>query len=46
MAIAVMPEGPKSRWDRVANALLVLAALLVVGLLVFSLLDAYVFSGK
>ena len=43
MAIAVLPEGPKSRWDRFVNALLVLAVLLVVGLLVFSLLDAYVF---
>lgn len=43
MAIAVMPDGPKSRWDRFANALLVLAALLVFGLLAFSLLDAYAF---
>ena len=43
MAIAVMPQGPKSRWDRLANALLALAALLVLGLLIFSLLDAHVF---
>lgn len=43
MAIAVMPDGPKSRWDRLSTALLVLAVLLVLGLLVFSLLDAYVF---
>ena len=43
MAIAVMPDGPKSRWDRLSNALLLLAVLVVLGLLVFSLLDAYVF---
>lgn len=43
MAIAVMPDGPKSRWDRLSSALLVFAVLLVLGLLVFSLLDAYVF---
>ena len=43
MAIAVMPDGPKSRWDRLSSALLVLAVLVVLGLLVFSLLDAYVF---
>lgn len=43
MAIAVMPDGPKSRWDRLSNALLVLAVLVVLGLLAFSLLDAYVF---
>ena len=42
MAIAVVPEGPKSRWDRLANVLLVLAAMLLLGLFVFSLLDAYV----
>jgi len=43
VAIAVMPDGPKSRWDRLSSALLVLAVLVVLGLLVFSLLDAYVF---
>jgi hypothetical protein len=46
VAIAVMPSGPKSRWDRLGNALLVIAVVAVLGLLVFSLLDAYVFSGK
>ena len=46
MAIAVMPGRPKSRWDRLATALLLVVVLLVVGLLVFSPLDAYVFSGK
>lgn len=43
MAIAVMPDGPRSRWDRLLTALLLLAALLVLGLLLFSLLDAYLF---
>jgi len=43
VAIAVMPDGPKSRWDRLANFLLVLAAVLLLGLFAFSLLDAYVF---
>jgi hypothetical protein len=43
VAIAVMPEGPKSRWGRLSNALLLLAVLVVLGLLAFSLLDAYVF---
>jgi len=43
VAIAVLPEGPKSRWDRIANVLLVVGVAIVLGLLVFSLLDAYVF---
>lgn len=43
MAIAVLPDGPKSRWDRFINVLLVVGVAIVLGLLVFSLLDAYVF---
>jgi len=43
MAIVVLPEGPRDRWDRILNAILVLAVAFVVALLVYSLLDAYVF---
>lgn len=43
MAIAVLPDGPKSRWDRFINVLFVVGVAIVLGLLVFSLLDAYVF---
>jgi lysophospholipid acyltransferase (LPLAT)-like uncharacterized protein len=42
VAIAVLPDGPRGRRDRLASALLLLAVVLVLGLLVFSLLDAYV----
>jgi hypothetical protein len=43
MAIAVMPEEPPSRWERLAGALFAAIVLVVAALFVFSMLDAYVF---
>ena len=43
MAIAVMPDGPPGRWDRIWLALVALAVIAVVGLLVFFVLSEYVF---
>jgi lysophospholipid acyltransferase (LPLAT)-like uncharacterized protein len=43
MAIAVLPDGPKGRWERLASLLMVLALAAVVGLFAYSMLDAYVF---
>jgi hypothetical protein len=43
MAIAVMPEGPPSRWDRVATVVFAVIIVVIAALFAFSMLDAYVF---
>ncbi len=43
MAIAVLPEGPRNRLERVGEAVLVVVVVAIVVLFVYSLLDAYVF---
>ena len=42
MAIAVIPEGPGSRGERIALALLAMATIVVVALLVVFLIVEYV----
>ena len=42
MTVAVMPEGPKDRWDRVGSIAFVVAAVIILALFVYSMLDAYV----
>jgi hypothetical protein len=43
VAIAVVPEPPRGRWERVGSVVLVVVALAVLALFVYSMLDAYVF---
>ena len=43
MAIAVIPEEPRGRSERLAVVLAIIVLLLIVGLFVFSMLDAYAF---
>jgi hypothetical protein len=43
VAIAVVPEPPPGRWERFGSAVLVVVALVVLALFVYSLVDAYVF---
>jgi lysophospholipid acyltransferase (LPLAT)-like uncharacterized protein len=43
MAIAVMPDGPPGRWERIGLALVALAVLAVVSLLLVFLVAEYVF---
>jgi hypothetical protein len=43
MAIAVLPDGPEGRWERIGRLLVTVAVLAVVGLLVFFLIAEYVF---
>ena len=43
MAIAVVPEDPRDRWERLGDVALVLAVVAVVALFVYGMLDAYVF---
>jgi hypothetical protein len=42
VAIAVMPEEPPNRWDRFVGILFAVAAVVVLGLFAYSMLDAYV----
>jgi lysophospholipid acyltransferase (LPLAT)-like uncharacterized protein len=42
MAIAVMPDGPPGRWERIGLALVALAAFVVVALLVAFVLVEFV----
>ena len=43
MAVVVLPEEPRDRRDRLLNRVLFVAVGVVAVLLVYSLLDAYVF---
>ena len=43
MAIAVMPEPPRDRWQKLADALLAIAAVAVLVLFIVSMLLEYVF---
>jgi hypothetical protein len=43
VAIAVMPQPPRDRWERIGNMIMVGAIVLIVLLFVYSLLDSYVF---
>ncbi len=43
MAIAVVPEPPQNRWERVGNTLVIIVVVVVLALFVYSMLDAYVF---
>ena len=43
MAIAVLPDEPRGRWERFAGILLLVALIAVVALFAYSMLDAYVF---
>ena len=43
MAIAVMPDEPPGRYERVIEAIAVVALILVGALFVYAMLDAYVF---
>jgi hypothetical protein len=42
MAIAIFPDGPRTRWERIGLALLTLATVAVVALLVALLIVEYV----
>jgi hypothetical protein len=42
MAIAVMPEPPRDRWDRLVTLGMIAIIVLILGLFVFSMLDSYV----
>ena len=42
MAIAVTPEPPRSRWDKLVDVGMIVALIVVLALFVYSMLDSYV----
>ncbi|HEX2044203.1 MAG TPA: hypothetical protein VHF23_01100 [Gaiellaceae bacterium] len=42
MAIAVMPDPPKSRWARIGDIAFLVVLMLIVALFVYSMIEAWI----